>query len=247
MTQKFNCIAIDDEPLALQLVESYIRRTPFLNLIGTYGSAEEAMSTIQNEKIDVAFLDIQMPDFSGLQVSKMLSPDTKVVFVTAHDRFAIEGYKVNAVGYLLKPISYDEFLDVAMKVQGMLQKEQVAAAPVAAAPSQPEQKTILVKSDYKMLQIPIKDILYIEGLKDYVKIYLENEKDPIVSLLCMKSLESKLPENKFCRVHRSFIVQTSKCKIIEKGRIVIENNSIPISDSYRSAFFDKLQNVAIEV
>ncbi len=245
MTQKLNCIAIDDEPLALQLTESYIKRTPFLNLLGTYGSAEEAMSTIQNEKIDVAFLDIQMPDFSGLQVSKMLSPDTKVVFVTAHDRFAIEGYKANAVGYLLKPISYDEFLDVAMKVQGMVQKD--AAVPVAAAPSQPEQTTILVKSDYKMLQIPIKDILYIEGLKDYVKIYIENVKDPIVSLLCMKSLESKLPENKFCRVHRSFIVQTSKCKIIEKGRIVIENNSIPISDSYRTAFFEKLQNVAIEV
>ncbi len=132
MTQKFNCIAIDDEPLALQLVESYIKRTPFLNLIGTYGSAEEAMPTIQNEKIDIAFLDIQMPDFSGLQVSKMLSPDTKVVFVTAHDRFAIEGYKVNAVGYLLKPISYDEFLDVAMKVQAMIQKE--AAASVASVP-----------------------------------------------------------------------------------------------------------------
>ena len=244
MTHKFNCIAIDDEPLALQLVESYIKRTPFLNLIGTYGSAEEAMPTIQNEKIDVAFLDIQMPDFSGLQVSKMLSPETKVVFITAHDRFAIEGYKVNAVGYLLKPISYDEFLDVAMKVQGMIQKD---STPVASSPSQPEQRTILVKSDYKMLQIPIKDIIYIEGLKDYVKIYIENEKDPIVSLLCMKSLETKLPENQFCRVHRSYIVQTSKCRVIEKGRIVIGNNTIPISDSYRASFFERLQNVAIEV
>ncbi len=244
MTHKFNCIAIDDEPLALQLVESYIRRTPFLNLLGTYGSAEEAMPTIQNEKIDVAFLDIQMPDFSGLQVSKMLSPDTKVVFITAHDRFAIEGYKVNAVGYLLKPISYDEFLDVAMKVQGMIQKE---STPAVSSPSQPEQRTILVKSDYKMLQIPIKDIIYIEGLKDYVKIYIENEKEPIVSLLCMKSLETKLPENQFCRVHRSYIVQTSKCKIIEKGRIVIGNNTIPISDSYRASFFERLQNLAIEV
>ena len=244
MTHKFNCIAIDDEPLALQLVESYIKRTPFLNLIGTYGSAEEAMPTIQNEKIDVAFLDIQMPDFSGLQVSKMLSPETKVVFITAHYRLAIEGYKVNAVGYLLKPISYDEFLDVAMKVQGMIQKD---STPVASSPSQPEQRTILVKSDYKMLQIPIKDIIYIEGLKDYVKIYIENEKDPIVSLLCMKSLETKLPENQFCRVHRSYIVQTSKCKVIEKGRIVIGNNTIPISDSYRASFFERLQNVAIEV
>lgn len=246
MTQKLNCIAIDDEPLALQLVESYIKRTPFLNLIGTYGSAEEAMPTIQNEKIDVAFLDIQMPDFSGLQISKMLSPDTKVVFVTAHDRFAIEGYKVNAVGYLLKPISYDEFLETAMKVQNLCSKENVATPSAVAAP-QPEQTTLLVKSDYKMLQITINDILYIEGLKDYVKIYLENVKEPIVTLLSMKSLEMKLPENKFCRVHRSFIVQTSKCKIIEKGRIVIENNSIPISDSYRASFFEKLQNVAIEV
>jgi DNA-binding LytR/AlgR family response regulator len=245
MTHKFNCIAIDDEPLALQLVESDIKRTPFLNLIGTYGSAEEATPTIQNEKIDVAFLDIQMPDFSGLQVSKMLSPETKVVFITAHDRFAIEGYKVNAVGYLLKPISYDEFLEVAMKVQGMIQKD--ATASVASEVSQPEQKTILVKSDYKMLQIAIKDIIYIEGLKDYVKIYLENEKDPIVSLLCMKNLETKLPENQFCRVHRSYIVQTSKCRIIEKGRIVIGGNTIPISDSYRASFFEKLQNVAIEV
>lgn len=244
MTHKLNCIAIDDEPLALQLVESYIKRTPFLNLLGTFGSAEEAMSTIQNEKIDVAFLDIQMPDFSGLQVSKMLSSDTKVVFVTAHDRFAIEGYKVNAVGYLLKPISYDEFLDVAMKVNDMIQKESAA---VVSSPSQPEQRTILVKSDYKMLQIPIKDIIYIEGLKDYVKIYVENEKDPIVSLLCMKSLETKLPESQFCRVHRSYIVQTSKCKVIEKGRIVIGNNTIPISDSYRASFFERLQNVAIEV
>lgn len=245
MTHKFNCIAIDDEPLALQLVESYIKRTPFLNLIGTYGSAEEAMPTIQNEKIDIAFLDIQMPDFSGLQVSKMLPPETKVVFITAHDRFAIEGYKVNAVGYLLKPISYDEFLEVAMKVQGMIQKD--ATTSVASEVLQPEQKTILVKSDYKMLQIAIKDIIYIEGLKDYVKIYLENEKDPIVSLLCMKNLETKLPENQFCRVHRSYIVQTSKCRIIEKGRIVIGSNTIPISDSYRASFFEKLQNVAIEV
>lgn len=245
MTHKFNCIAIDDEPLALQLVESYIKRTPFLNLIGTYGSAEEAMPTIQNEKIDIAFLDIQMPDFSGLQVSKMLPPETKVVFITAHDRFAIEGYKVNAVGYLLKPISYDEFLEVAMKVQGMIQKDATVCA--ASEVSQPGQKTILVKSDYKMLQIAIKDIIYIEGLKDYVKIYLENEKDPIVSLLCMKNLETKLPENQFCRVHRSYIVQTSKCRIIEKGRIVIGSNTIPISDSYRASFFEKLQNVAIEV
>lgn len=246
MTQRLNCIAIDDEPLALQLVESYIKRTPFLNLLGTFGSADEAMTTIQNEKIDVAFLDIQMPDFSGLQVSRILSGDTKVVFITAHDRFAIEGYKVNAVGYLLKPISYDEFLEVALKVENVINKESASAAVSETATHQ-EQQTILVKSDYKMLQIAIDDILYIEGLKDYVKIYIENVKEPIVTLLSMKSLEMKLPQHKFCRVHRSFIVQTSKCKIIEKGRIVIENNSIPISDSYRTVFFEKLQEVAIEI
>ena len=244
MTQKFNCIAIDDEPLALQLVESYIKRTPFLNLIGTYGSAEEAMPTIQNEKIDIAFLDIQMPDFSGLQVSKMLSPDTKVVFVTAHDRFAIEGYKVNAVGYLLKPISYDEFLDVAMKVQAMIQKE--ATASVASAPSQPEQRTILVKSDYKMLQIPIKDILYIEGLKDYVKIHLDDGQKPILSLLSMKSMEERLPSNQFIRVHRSFIVQKSKIKVIDRGRIVFNKEYIPISESYKQELFAYINEHSIQ-
>ena len=224
---KLKCVIIDDEPLALNLLESYVKKTPFLELTGLYSSAVQAMNEVADKRIDLMFLDIQMPELNGLEFSKMVSPATRIVFTTAFDQYAIDGYKVNALDYLLKPISYTDFLQAANKALHWFELLQ-----------QPKEEidSIFVKSDYKLVQIELKNILYIEGLKDYIKIYEENAPKPILSLMSMKSMEDLLPSSRFMRVHRSYIVQKDKIRIIDRGRIVFGKTYIPISDSYKQAF-----------
>lgn len=221
-----NCAIVDDEPLALSLLESYVNKTPFLNLTGKYSSAMQAMKELPDMKVNLLFLDIQMPELNGLEFSRMVDPQTRIVFTTAFGQYAIDGYRVNALDYLLKPISYPDFLQAANKA---LQWFDLVQKPE-------EKESIYVKSDYKLVQIELKKILYIEGLKDYIKIYLEDSTKPILSLMSMKSMEELLPANRFMRVHRSYIVQKEKIRIIDRGRIVFDKTYIPISDSYKQAF-----------
>ena len=204
-----NCAIVDDEPLALDLMESYVAKTPFLNLTGKYSSAVQAMKELPERQVDLLFLDIQMPELSGLEYSKMVSPDTRVVFTTAFEQYAIDGYRVNALDYLLKPISYADFLQAANKAVQWFELLQ-----------QPKEEitSIFVKSDYKLIQIPLDNILYIEGLKDYIKIYEEGASKPILSLMSMKAVEELLPASRFMRVHRSFIVQKEKIRVVDRGR-----------------------------
>ena len=227
------CAIIDDEPLALDLLESYAAKTPFLKMEGKYSSAVQAMQELSDKPVDLLFLDIQMPELNGLEFSKMLAPHTRRVFTTAFSQYALDGYKVNALDYLLKPISYLDFLQAANKALQwfeLLQKATKGESP----------DTIFVKSEYKLVQIELKNILYVEGLKDYVKIYEEGNAKPILSLMSLKAMEELLPSTKFIRVHRSFIVQKDKIRLVERGRIVFGKNYIPISDSYKQAFQDFL-------
>jgi DNA-binding LytR/AlgR family response regulator len=238
------CAIVDDEPLAVELLASYVKKIPFLELCGKYSNATDALHGIGEEPVDLLFLDIQMPELNGLELSKMVPENTRIVFTTAFNQYAVDGFRVNALDYLLKPISYADFLEASNKAlqwfQLVQQNEQQAQA-AAPAPEE-EQRSIFVKSEYKLLQIDLDDIRYIEGLKDYVKIYTEQSQHPILSLMNMKAIEQMLPASRFIRVHRSFIVQKSKIREIERNRIVFGDVYIPIGDSYKQAFQDFINN-----
>ena len=227
------CAIVDDEPLALELLKSYVKKTPVLELNGAYSSAIEAMKMLPDNPVDLLFLDIQMPELNGLEFSHMVPEDTRIVFTTAFGQYALDGYKVNSLDYLLKPISYTDFLQSVNKAVQWFDRKR-------GTDNEPTDKPdfIYVKSDYKLIQISLKDILYIEGLKDYVKIHLEGESRPILSLTSLKALEEKLPTDRFIRVHRSYIVQKQKIKVIDKARIVFGKEYIPVSESYKQ----ELQN-----
>lgn len=226
-----NCAIVDDEPLALELLKSYVEKTSFLRLVGKYSSAVQAMTEIPlHEEVHVLFLDIQMPELNGLEFSHMVNPETRIIFTTAFGQYALDSYKVNALDYLLKPVSYAEFLQSVNKAVQWYELKQKADNGTEADEGD---DCIYVKSDYKLLQIALDRILYIEGLKDYIKIHVENEPKAILSLISMKAMEEKLPSNRFIRVHRSFIVQKSKIKVIDRGRIVFGKEYIPVSDSYK--------------
>ena len=226
------CCVVDDEPLAQELVASYIEKTPFMELVGKFSSAQDSVKTILEEDIDVVFLDIHMPQLNGMEFARIVPPTCRIIFTTAYDRYAIEGFKVNALDYLMKPISYEEFVGAANKA---LQWVELGRR---ADELDNNKRYIIVKSEYKQVQIPIDKIQFIEGLKDYVKIYVEGEKNAILTLTSMKTIERYLPAAEFLRVHRSFIVNTSKISIIERNRIVFGNHYIPVSESYKQAFND---------
>lgn len=237
------CALVDDEPLALSLLESYVRKTDSLELCGSYSSAIQAMKSLPEHPVDLLFLDIQMPELNGLEFSRMVSDNTRIIFTTAFEQCAIDGYRVNALDYLLKPISYNDFIEAVNKALQWFELRKKAETPDSVQTSLPtDSNHIYVKSDYKIVQIELDKILYIEGLKDYIKIYTEDNPRPILSLTSMKTMEEKLPSNRFIRVHRSYIVQKQKIKIIDKGRIVFGKEYIPVSDSYKQ----ELQNYVNE-
>ncbi len=233
------CAIVDDEPLAVELLVSYVQRIPFMQLGGQYSNAVDAMKGLTDNPVDLVFLDIQMPELNGLELSRMLPETTRVVFTTAFEQYAIDGYRINALDYLMKPISYVNFLEASNRALQWFTLLRQKQATAAAAPAD-EAKSIFVKSEYKLLQIDLDKIKYIEGLKDYVKIYTEDSPHPILSLMNMKSMEQMLPSSRFIRVHRSFIVQKSKIREIDRNRIVFGNVYIPIGDSYKQAFNDFL-------
>ena len=231
------CAIVDDEPLAVELLASYVSKIPFLELCGKYTNATDALHGIGKQPVDLLFLDIQMPELNGLELSRMVPENTRIVFTTAFNQYAVDGFRANALDYLLKPISYADFMEACNKAlqwfQLVQQNEQQPAAKTDEEPT-----SIFVKSEYKLLQINLDEIRYIEGLKDYVKIYTEQSPHPILSLMNMKAIEQMLPASRFIRVHRSFIVQKSKIREIERNRIVFGDVYIPIGDSYKQAFQD---------
>ncbi len=241
------CCVIDDEPLARNLICRFVEKTPFLELENSYSSAQEAIRPIIEGKIDLVFLDIQMPEINGIEFAKVVPPDCRIVFVTAYEQYAIEGFRHNAIDYLLKPVNYTEFLTAANRALQWVELKNLAkeaSSPQRETPP-PDKQHIIVKSEYKLIQIDISKIVYIEGLKDYVKIYLEDSPTCILSLMNMKTIEQNLPSDKFIRVHRSFIVQMAKINVIERNRIVFGKKYIPISDTYKKAFNDYLQQHTI--
>jgi len=229
------CIAVDDEPLALKLVETFIEQTPFLELISSCDNAVEAMGVIREKQPDVVFLDINMPNLTGMELARLLQeqpgPLPKIVFTTAYNHYAIEGYRVNAVDYLLKPFSYEEFLRAANKVL-QLTEETSIENPQASA----EDDFIFLKVEYQWVKVNLKDILYIESLKDYVKVHLENSDKALMSLISLKALEEKLPSSKFMRMNRSFIVSLEKISAISKNSIFINKIEITVGEQYKETF-----------
>lgn len=226
------CFIIDDEPLALGLLESYVVKTPFLELIEKFSSAVAAVESVRETPPDVIFLDIQMAELNGMEFARLVPEKSRIIFTTAFEQYALESYKVNALEYLLKPFSYSDFLLAANKA---LQWQQLNEKAIAEK-SKNAPDCIYVKSEYRLLQIALSKILYIEGLKDYLKIYLEGETEPVVSHITMKAMEEMLPGSDFMRIHRSFIIQKDKIKVVEHNRIVFGKTYIPVSDSYKESF-----------
>jgi two-component system response regulator LytT len=226
-----NTIAIEDEPLALSLIKSYIEKTPFLNLAAAFENPLEVLEFVSRENVDLIFLDIQMPDLKGTELARFLGMGTKIIFTTAYEKYALEGFKLDAVDYLLKPFSYEEFLKAAKKAQHIIDLERKKIPDMEI-----KNDFLFIKSEYKIRRINFDEIHYIEGLKDYVKVYLKNEKKPLLTQSTLKMLESKLPESKFMRVHRSFIVNLDSINTIERNRIVFGDIRIPITDQYKDKF-----------
>ena len=225
-------IAIDDEPLALQLVSGYISKTPFLELTKTFDNPMDAMDFLDENPVDLIFIDIQMPDLSGIEFTRILERRPKIIFTTAYEKYALEGFKLEVTDYLLKPFSYEEFLKAAKKAERQIKLEETEKKEILEA----NNEFLFLKSEYKIRRINFNDIKYIEGLKDYVKVFLQNEPKPILSINSLKSMEAKLPENKFMRVHRSYIVNLEKVETIERSRIVFGKVYIPVSEQYKEKF-----------
>jgi len=228
------CFIIDDEPLALGLLEMYVSKTPFLKLTGKFTSAVAAVESVRLTPPDLIFLDIQMAELNGMEFARLAPEKTKIIFTTAFEKYALESYKVNALEYLLKPFSYSEFLQATNKALQWHQLNEKALFDNGKISG----NCIYVKSDYRLIQIQLDNILYIEGLKDYLKIFLEGERQPIVSHITMKAMEEMLPVQLFMRVHRSFIVRKDKIKVVEHNRIVFDKTHIPISESYKVSFLE---------
>lgn len=297
-----SCIVVDDEPLAVRLMESYVAKTPFLSLKGSFTSGTAAYSFLQDNPVDLLFCDIQMPNLSGMELSRMLPERTRIIFTTAFSEYAVEGFKVRALDYLLKPISYEDFLSAAMKAKEYLEliddkslrqaqlpsglvtergvrrdspttevtepavrrgsptteetepavrrdsptteeTEPVVSTSVTEPVEVTEQrkiKSIFVKTEYRLQQIDLDRITYIEGLKDYVKIHLNDGTVPILSLMRLKALEDTLPKEDFVRVHKSFIVRLAAIEAIERNHILIGPSRIPIGDTYQTALYQAL-------
>jgi DNA-binding LytR/AlgR family response regulator len=226
-----NCIAIDDEPLALDVIENHLSKIPFVNLVAKVRNPLQAIEIINNQNIDFIFLDIQMPELTGIEFLKILHKKPLVIFTTAYPHYAVESYELNAIDYLVKPISFERLLKAILKVK---EKNTTESLPIAVGNGQNTNDFIFVKTEYKTVKIILNDILYVESLKDYVVFHLLNEK--ISSLLSLTYVDNELPKDKFVRIHRSFIVAFDRINEIERNTLLIANTRITIGESYREDF-----------
>jgi len=229
---KIRCLAIDDEPLALQQIEKYIGKTPFLEPVAFCQSAMEAMEYLAKNEVDLMFVDINMPDINGMDFVKSLTVKPAIIFTTAYSEYALEGFQVDALDYILKPISYAVFLKSATKAKTLFELKSKQPETL-----QTNSEFLFVKSDYKIIRIALADIQYIESANEYIQIHLINDTQPITTLIRLKVMEEQLPKEKFMRIHRSFIVNLNHVNVIERNRIVFDKKTyIPIGDQYKDAF-----------
>jgi DNA-binding LytR/AlgR family response regulator len=243
------CIAVDDEPLALQILVSYIEQTPSLSLVGQFSNAIEALKAIHEQDIDLIFLDIRMPDINGIELAKIVEQyrvkgNLRIIFTTAFDQYALDGYKVDALDYLLKPFSFVDFSKSVAKALGYFELIRNPEQEIRKfSPPIPETEVayIYLKFEYQLVRIAVDDIIYIESMKDYVKVFRVSEDKPLLSLTSMKSLEEKLPENKFMRIHRSYIVSLDKIKSATKNSVQIDKITIAVTDQYKDNFMKFFQ------
>ena len=235
------CLVVDDEPLALDIIVDYISKVPFLKLVKSTISAIEGLSLVQNDEVDLVFLDVQMPELTGIQFLKIINGKCDVILTTAYSQYALEGYDLDVTDYLLKPIAFDRFYKAAQKV---LQKKQDNSPPPLQIAEVSVQNSlnnfIFVKTEHKIQKIYLDDILYIEGLKDYISIFTKTER--IITLQNMKKMEDTLPSKSFVRVHKSYIIALDKIDSIERSRIQISDKIIPVGDTYRDYFFKLIEN-----
>ncbi len=236
MPLQLKCIIVDDEPLARELLKSYVEKTPTLILEEVCESATEAYKALSEKKIDIIFLDINMPMLNGIEFAGLIPKRTRIIYVTAYEQYAVQGFRVNALDYLLKPVSYQEFLSSIGKAVEWFSRQTPAAVESVS-----ESDTITVKSDYRLHRIRLQNTRYIEVQKDRL-IFYRTDKDPLSSIMSMKEIEELLPEDSFMRVHRSFIVNMRHVEIMEKGRIVFDKTYIPISESKREEFLSRLNS-----
>ena len=223
------CLAIDDEPLALQQIVTYISKVPFLELTAQCQSAVEARTFLEHDTVDAIFCDINMPDLNGMDFVKALTAPPLVVFTTAYSEYAIEGFRVNAVDYLLKPFGLQDFLRAANRLRERLEVNVEQSEPI-------HDDTLFLKTDSRIVKVSISDIRYIEGMSEYLKIWLDSQPKPIITLLSMKKMEEYLPTS-FMRIHRSYIVNLTKIQEVNKNRIIMDANTyLPIGDLYKEAF-----------
>ena len=223
------CIAIDDEPLALELLEDNIRKIPYLQLEGVYSSSIEAIKTLQEHPVELVFLDIQMPGLTGLQLIQSLSVKPMFILVTAYEKYALDGFDLNVVDYLVKPVSLDRFIKASNKAFELYQLKNNKKTP------EERPAYFFINVDYSQLKIVYSDIMWIEGLKDYIKIFLKSSGKPIVARMSIKAMEDQLPEQQFARVQKSYIVSKDYITAIRKNSIFIGNNEIPVGDNYKEA------------
>jgi len=236
---KIKCIAVDDEPLALEKMQAFIEKVPYLELLGTFDNGFDAIHFLRQESVDLMFLDIQMDDLTGIQLLEALRQKPYIILTTAYDQYALKGYELNVSDYLLKPISFQRFLQAVEKIHDQISARKKAPAPKVASTTKPRDEYILVRSEYRLQKIWLKDILYIEGMKDYSRIYTPEIK--VMTLQNLKKIEESLPTPPFLRVHKSYIVSLDKINSIGKNDMVIGEQNIPVGGLYKKTFQDFIE------
>ena len=235
------CIIVDDEPLAVKMLEGFVARTPFLELAGSFNDPVLALSEIRVQSPELVFLDIQMPDLDGMELSRMLPPETRVIFTTAFKQYAFESYEVSALDFLLKPIRYQKFLEAAQKAQEWFALKEAASAPVPSA----EKTSVFLKVDGVLRKVELSDILFVEGMKDYVMFHLASARQPLVTHLTMKAVEDLLPPEQFMRIHRSYILGLEHiASVSPQGDVKVGDALLHVSEGYRPAFDAYLQGLS---
>ena len=234
------CFVVDDEPLAVKMLENFIARTPFLELVASFTDPVLALSEMRPQAPDLVFLDIQMPDLSGMELSRMVPAGTRIIFTTAFKQYAFESYEVSALDFLLKPIRYQKFLEAAEKARewfALKEAATAAASPAAPAPASEAKTSTFFKVDGALRKVEFDDILFVEGMKDYVMVFLASQKQPLVTHVTMKGMEEMLPAGQFMRIHRSFIVALDKVASVSgTGDVKVGDRLLHVSDAYREAF-----------